>query len=226
MKNCLVMANFLFAFIGAGYAQTETEHLIEPFRPHSYTSGFTKGFDYEIELSGKSENILMSGQLTYAQDAGKKVSRFGKEWTGVTYKGFLKLNDEKIDVNGIDLYDTKTNLKTYSIDVNDGEITHYVWRKIPEKMKSDQVIAVAQLTKRGKDGKIIEKGIVEWSLVAAPTGYEFCHIEKTTELKTKEQSVSRDCDVFDTSRRIVGGYIEITIDKSLKISGGGPVRLR
>ena len=93
-------------------------------------------------------------------------------------------------------------------------------------MKSDQVIAVAQLTKRGKDGKIIEKGIVEWSLVAAPTGYEFCHIEKTTELKTKEQSVSRDCDVFDTSRRIVGGYIEITIDKGLKISGGGPVRLR
>ena len=79
--------------------------------------GFTKGFDYEIELSGKSENILMSGQSTYAQDAGKKVSRFGKEWTGVTYKGFLKLNDEKIDVNGIDLYDTKTNLKIYSIDV-------------------------------------------------------------------------------------------------------------
>lgn len=225
-KNCLVVASFLFSFIDAGYAQTEIEHLIEPFRPHSYTSGFTKGFDYEIELSGKNENIVMSGQSTYAQDAGKKVSRFGKEWTGVTYKGFLKLNDAKINLNGIDLYDTKTNLKTYSIDVIDGEITHYVWRKIPEKMKSDQVIAVAQLTKRSKDGKIIEKGMVEWSFVAAPTGYEFCHIEKTTELKIKEESVSRDCDVFDTSRRIVGGYIEITIDKGLKISGGGPVRLR
>ena len=128
IKNILAVTIASAGFIQMGYSQTGGEYLIDPFRPHGYTSGFTKGLEYEIELSGKSDNIVISGQSTYAQDAGKKISRFGKEWTGVTYKGFLKFNDEKIDVNGIDLYDTKTNLKTYSIDVIDGEITHYVWR--------------------------------------------------------------------------------------------------
>jgi len=226
MKNYLTAAIFLFGFIGMGRAQMVSDHPIEPFRPHSYTSGFTKGLEYEIELSGRSENIEMSGQATFSQDIGRKISRFGREWIGVNYKGFFKLDEEIIDVNGIDLYDIKTNLKTYSIDVNDGEITQYVWRKIPEKMKSEQVIEVAQLSKRDKGGKILERGTVEWSLVAAPTGYEFCQIEKTIELKTKEESVSRDCDVFDTSKRIVGGYIEVTFEKNIKISGGGPVKLR
>lgn len=226
IKNILAVTIASAGFIQMGYSQTEGEYLIDPFRPHGYTSGFTKGLEYEIELSGKSESIVMNGQSTYVQDAGKKISRFGKEWTGVTYKGFLKFNEEKIDINGIDLYDIKTNLKAFSIDANDGEVTQYVWRKIPEKMKSEQVITVAQFSKRNKSGKTIEKGTVEWSLVVATTGYEFCQIEKTIELKTKEESESRDCDVFDTSKRIVGGYIEITFDKTLKISGSGPVKLR
>ena len=225
-KNFLAVAIAALGLTQMGYSQTGGEYLIEPFRPHGYTSGFTKGLEYEIELSGKSENFVVNGQSTYVQDVGKKISRFGKEWTGVTYKGFLKFNEEKIDINGIDLYDIKTNLKTYSIDANDGEITKYVWLKIPEKMKSEQVITVAQFSKRDKGRKTIEKGTVEWRLVVAPTGYEFCQIEKTIELKTKEESESRDCDVFDTSKRIVGGYIEITIDKTLKISGSGPVKLR
>jgi hypothetical protein len=225
-KNFLAVTIAALGLTQMGYSQTGGEYLIEPFRPHGYTSGFTKGLEYEIELSGKSENFVVNGQWTYVQDVGKKISRFGKEWTGVTYKGFFKFNEEKIDINGIDLYDIKTNLKTYSIDTNDGEITQYVWRKFPEKMKSEQVATVAQFSKRNKSGKTIGQGTVEWSLVAAPTGYEFCEIEKTIDLKTKEESESRDCDVFDTSKRIVGGYIEITIDKTLKISGSGPVKLR
>lgn len=226
IKNYLILAIFSFGFIGMGRAQTETDHPIEPFRPHSYTSGFTKGLEYEFELSGKDGYILLSGQAKNLQEAGRKISRFKKDWIGVTYKGFVKLNEEKMDTNDIFLYDIKTNLKKYSIDLNDGEITHYVWRKIPDKMKSEQVIVVAQLSKRGKDGKIFERGTLEWSLVAAPTGYEFCQIEKTIMLKTKEENVWRDCDIFDTSRRIVGGYIEATLGKSIKITGGGPVKFR
>ena len=207
IKNIIAVTIAGAGFIQIGYSKTGVEYLIEPFRPHGYTRGFTKELECEIELSGKTGSIVMSGQSTYVQDVGKKISRFGREWTGVTYKGLLRFNEEKIDINGIDLYDIKTNLKTYAIDANDGEITQYVWRRIPEKLKSEQVITVAQFSKRNKSGKTIERGTVEWSLIVAPTGYEFCQIEKTIELKTEEEYESRDCDVFDTSKRIVGGYI-------------------
>jgi hypothetical protein len=226
IKYFLVVSFFAFGFTKMAYCQANGYYFIEPFRLHSYTAGFTKGLEYSFELSGQNENIVMNGQYTYTQDVGRKVSRFGKEWIGVSHKGLFKYNEEKNNVNGIDLYDIGTKSKIYSIDNNDGEINQYVWGKIPEKMKSGETIVVARFSKRGKDKKVRGTGSVEWSFTAAPTGYEFCQIEKTIELKRKEESESRDCEIFDSTRKIVGGYIEIMIEKSLQISGGGPIKLR
>lgn len=225
-KKLLAVTITAIGLVEAGYSQIREGYLIEQFRLHSYTNTFTRGLEHSFELSGQSEKLVVNGQAIYTQDVGRKINRFGKEWTGVPYKGILKFNDEKIKVNGIDLYDIKTNLKIYSIDLNDGEIVHYIWLKIPEKMKNGEAIDVARFTKRGKNGKVLENGTLEWNLIVAPTGYEFCYVEKSIELKTKKESVSRECDVFDSSQKIVGGYLEMMIEAGLKISGGGPVKLR
>ncbi len=221
----------LFAVIGFGYyqsgiCQTQTDHEIETFLPYAYTSGFTKGIEYSFALSGESGSLVINGHMTYQQDAGQKVKKFGKDWIGTPQKGSIKILEDNSNIDGLDLYDIKSKLKIFSIDLTDGQITQYVWKKTPSKMKNGETIAVARTTKRTADGKILETGTLEWSFLVASTGYEFCEIEKSIDKKSKEESASRDCSVFDKSKQLVGGYIEIFLDQGVKISGGGPVKIR
>lgn len=226
IKKYSVLILAAIGFSHAGYCQAVGDHEIEHFRMNGYTNGFQKGLEYDFELSGKMEDTVMTGNVSSVQNIGVKTSRFGKEWLGVKYKISVKFDEEKDDTNGLDLYDLKSHLKIYSIDETDGEVTQYFWKKIPKIMKSGEAIVVARFSKRSKNGKILENGSLAWNFIMAPNGYEFCEIEKTTDVKSKGKSEARSCDIFNKSRQLIGTYLEVFLEDGTEISGGGPVRLR
>jgi hypothetical protein len=226
IKKYFVLMLIASGFFPLGYCQTVGDFEIEQFRVNGYTNDFKKGLEYDFELSGKIENIVLNGKVSLVQKIGVMTHRFGKEWVGVKYNFSMNFNEVKINVNGVDLYDKKRNLKNYSIDEIDGEITQYFWDKVPKIMKNGETAAVGRFSKRSKNGKIFENGTLTWNFIAAPTGYEFCEIEKSIDVKSKEKSAVRSCDIFDKSRQLVGSYLEIILEDGTEISGSGPVRLR
>lgn len=215
----------LFFLIYSGIANGSNQIDVTPFYIKNYTNNFTNKykFSYDIELT--ENGVTGSGKMLARVSNGKDVKKFKQDWIGVLNTADIILGNEKVSASMLDLYDTKTKLLTYSIDMDGEEVTKYEWKNLPNSMKPSQVSKIGKTKKTSSKGKLISTSEISYKLSLIPQGYEFCTIEEEIELESKEKSITTDCDVFDSQKKIVGSNINIIIGNQYVLKGRGKVEI-
>jgi hypothetical protein len=199
---------------------------IGAFQVATYTNGFSRGFDLKVDMQ-----IADSGQVTKAvmniqQGTGKPTKKFGQDWIGVQVTGDTIIREEKMELRFLDLYDSKTKLLQHSIDLDDETVTSYRWMDPPQSMQAGQRLKVATVSEKDQTGKIILSGDVEFLLVKAVQGFEFCTIETTKNADTSEREITKTCEQFDSNRKITGVAFEVRLGSQSITTGTGKIRLK
>ena len=199
---------------------------ISLFQVASYTNGFSRGFDLKVDMQISDSGQVTNAVMNLQQGTGKPTKRFGQEWIGVPLTGSMVIKKEKIEVRFLHLYDLRTKQFQYSIDLSDETVTSYQWTNVPRSMQLGQKVKVGAVTEKDQAGKPISSGDVEFLLAKVGNGFEFCTIETTKNFETKEQEMTRDCDQFDSSKKIIRSAIEIRLGTQSVITGTGKIRLK
>ncbi|CAM8634163.1 hypothetical protein MCEMIE11_00728 [Burkholderiales bacterium] len=199
---------------------------ISPFQVASYTNSFTKGFDLRVDMQISDSGQVTNAAMNIQQSIGKSTKRFGQDWIGVQLTGDMVIQAEKMEVRFLDLYDPKTKQLRHSIDLSDDTVTSYQWVNVPTSMQPGQRLKVGTLTEKDKSGKIILMGDVEFLLAKVSSGFEFCTIETSNNLESKEREMTKDCDQFDSNKKITGSAIEVRLGTQSTTTGTGKIRFK
>jgi hypothetical protein len=198
---------------------------ISLFQVASYTNGFSRGFDLKVDMQISDSGQVTKAVMNIQQGTGQPTKRFGQEWIGVPLTGSMVIQKEKIEVRILDLYDPKTKQLQHSIDLSDVTVTSYQWVNIPKSMQPGQKVKVGSVIQTDQAGKPISSGDVEFSLAKVASGFEFCKIETTRNIETKELDMTRDCDQFDSRKNIIGSAFELRLGTQSVASGAGKIRV-
>lgn len=214
----------LFALFSLS-AQAEIQVDISPFLIKNYSDNFIKKFkiSYDIEIIEKGE--VINGKMVTKISNGKVITKFNQDWLGISTSAQMVLKNEKLSTNLLDLYDLKSKDLSYTIDLEDSEITKYEWNKKPKFMKSGQILSTGKSATKAANGKVVSIGEIFYKFSVLREGYEFCTIEHETELESKFKNVSADCDLFDKNKKFVGNKVEIVIAEQYTLKGLGTVEI-
>jgi hypothetical protein len=138
----------------------------------------------------------------------------------------MMIEKEKIDVRWLDLYDLNTLRLHHSVDLSDESITSYEWTNVPISMQVGQKLKVGTVMEKDSSGKTLSSGDVEFILSKRNGILEFCTLETVRNIESKEQEITKECDLFDSSKRIVGTSIEIKLGPQLSTTGLGKIRVK
>lgn len=222
MKALISLIFILISPLNA-WAQNDTAIEIKDFFVSSYTDRFTRGLQVNLRLQMKSEGKKLPSTVVLSQDTGAATRRFDREWIGVVQQGYMLIADEKTPLSVLNLFDPTTLRLIHTIDMNDLSITSYEWIDIPKTMRLGETKTVGRVREQSSEDKPIAQGIVQFKLSKIKSGYEFCTIEKTIELDSKDRNIVRDCDLFDANKKIIGSRLVMNLGKSLKSSGRGEI---
>lgn len=222
-KLIRVISLVLLMFTNNLYASNQID--ITPFYYSNYSNNFSLKFKYTFDVELHQKDLKNIGKILLNISEGKTINQFGKEWIGVSNESQMIVNDEKIILRMVDLYDIKTKFISFTIDLDDNEITKYEWSKKPKFMKSGESLVVGRSTKRSSDQKLISSSEISYRLSVLPQGYEFCTIDKETELATKEKSVTFDCDLFDKQKKLIGNRLEVQTNNQQLLKGISKVEI-
>ena len=150
----------------------------------------------------------------------------GKDWLGVPLTGSVLAEKEKLDLRFLDLYDSKTLQLQHSIDLSNETTTSYQWTNVPRSMRLGQRLRVGTVMEKDLSGKILSTGDVEFFLSKFGDGFEFCTIEISKNEESKEQEMTKDCDRFDSNKRIVGTSIEVNLGSQSVTTATGKIRFK
>jgi hypothetical protein len=212
-----------FFLSGALHASEMIE--IAPFRVAGYTDKFAKGFDVNIQMKIMGSGQFTKATMTIQQLPGKPTKRLGGDWIGVSLTGRTVIEKEKLAVRYLDLYDEKTLQLQYSIDLSDQSISSYQWTNVPKSMWLGQKIKVGAVVEKDSSGKTLASGDVDFILSRVGDGFEFCTVEIVKNTESKEVEITKDCDLFDSSKRIVGTSIEVKLGSQSITTGTGKVQV-
>jgi hypothetical protein len=199
---------------------------INPFLKAGYTANFIKSVDISIELLTVNAGEKSNGKVALSQSPGKIIKKYGKEWISVDSSGVVKIGADESDVRAMELYHPKSRRLEYTIYFEDDSVEQIRWRNIPKAMRLGETKLVGNVTTKAKGGELMSSGSVTYKLDKAQDGYIFCTIQTTIEVATKEQSISKECDLFDRSRNINGTFLEVRVGNNHISSGYGKVQLR
>ena len=207
-------------------ANSSEEFEVRPFLTETYTGGFSLGLIGSLSFSERVGSGSLDGRLDYRQEPGQPLRRFNRDWIGVKTVGEMRIGSEESKLFQLDLYDPKTKLLAYAIDLDDGSVTSYETSVLPLKIKPGVSPILGSLIKKSKEGEVLETGVFQWEFVISAVGFEFCQIETAQELKSRVETTVRTCDIFDKRKRIVGQRVDLSDSEGTKFSWSGPVRLR
>ena len=201
---------------------------IAPFLLSGYSEGFSREIEWSVDmdLAFFSLSLQTSSLLTMAQSKGSALSQYGKEWLGVSTNGKMVVDDETVNVSLLDLYDPVSKQLVYVIDHEDESVRHYEWTQVPARMRSGELKTVGKISERSKEGALISTGEVKYLFKKTDTGYEFCHIERTVKVESKEKTAAKDCDLFDKNKKIFGFRFEMHEGSGISGKGEGRIRVR
>ena len=199
---------------------------IAPLGVAGYTENFSKGFDVNIQMKMARSGQVAKAKMTIQQLPGKPEKRLGGDWIGVNLTGSIFINKEKFDVRYLDLYDQRTFRLQHSIDLSEQSISSYQWTNVPESMWVGQKIKVGTVVEKDSSGKTLSSGDVDFVLSRVGDGFEFCTLKIVKNTESKEQEITKDCDLFDSSKRIVGTTIEVKLGSQWITSGAGKIRVK
>lgn len=206
IKKFTAMAISLFmASSVLGSSQLE----ILPFTNAGYTSNFSKSFEAEIDMKFSEANEVIDSKMNLKQSPGTHAKLFEKDWISVSLNGDVFIEKEQTQLNFIDYYHPVTKHLHYSIDLSDKTITTYEWTNFPKYLRVGQRVRVGVVNERTESGKLTSYGDVDVSLNKTSQGFEFCTIEMSINVESKESSLLKDCDEFDHSKNIIGANFEM-----------------
>jgi hypothetical protein len=213
-------------FLGGSPLHASEMIEIAPFRVSGYTKGFTKGFDVSVEMKMMEAGQIAKATMTIQQLPGKPTKKLGGDWIGVPLAGSMMIEKEKLDVRFLDLYEPTTLQLKHSIDLSDESMSSYEWTSVPRSMRLGQKLKVGTVTEKDSSGKTLSSGDVEFILSKFNDGFEFCTLETVKNIESKEQEITKDCDRFDSNKRIVSTSIEVKLGPQSITSGTGKIRVK
>lgn len=220
----IVLCSFVGLASGGVYAQGVGVDYAR-FLPWSYTDGFKRGL--EVTLSGKarvdSQDVEVSAFI--AQQAGARSSFAGKDWIEVKLSASVKFGPEETEISQIQLYDPRTQLQAFEIDLREHTIKSYEWTALPKTLRSGEVKQVARTQEKDKDEKVLSEGTISYRLTVHTLGYEFCRIEVTREVESDDEKSIEDCDQFSRGGRISGSRVVLKLDEDTTVELTGKLKL-
>lgn len=215
----------LFLSVHSGISNANNQIDVTPFYAKNYSNNFTNKYNISFDIEWTEKTVTSKGKMFGKVSNGKEVMKFKQSWIGVLMTGDVIFGDEKSSSTMLDLYDTKTKLLAYSIDLEDEETTKYEWKKLPKLMKSGHSLKTGKTKKTTQDGKLISTSEISYKLKAVNQGYEFCTIEQEIVLESKEKNITTECDVFDSKKNIVGHNIDIMVGNQYVLRAIGRVEI-
>lgn len=191
-----------------------------------YTKSFTKGFDASVEIKIMEDDRVTNATFLAEMLPGKPTRKFGGDWLGVPFSGSMMIEKEKIDVRFLELYDLNTLRLHHSVDLSDESVTSYQWTNVPISMRVGQKLKVGTVMERDSSGKTLSSGDVEFILSKLSGILEFCTLETVRDIESKEQEITKDCDLFDSNKRIVGTSVQIKLGPQSTTTGIGKIRFK
>ncbi len=218
IKNFSAIAISLF-IVSSVSASSQFEIL--PFTNAGYTSNFSKSFEIEFDMKISEADQVVDLKLNLKQSPGTHAKLFEKDWIRVSLSGDMFIEKEQTQLNFIDYYHPVTKLLHYSIDLSDKSITTYEWATFPKYLRIGERARVGTVNERTESGKLTSYGNVDIFLNKTPQGFEFCTIEMSLNVESKETSLIKDCDEFDLNKNIIGINVEKkTADKTVAKAKG------
>lgn len=193
----------------ANSVSASTQLEILPFTNAGYTSNFSKSFEVEFDMQISEANQVIDSKINLKQSPGIHAKLFEKDWISVSLNGDVFIEKEQTQLNFIDYYHPVTKLLHHTIDLGDKSITTYEWATFPKYLRIGQRLRVGTVNERTESGKLTSYGDVDILLNKTPQGFEFCTIEMSFKVESKESSLLKDCDEFDLNKNIIGANIEI-----------------
>lgn len=182
---------------------------ILPFTNAGYTSNFAKSFEIEFDMKISEADQVIDSKLNLKQSPGTHAKLFEKDWISVSLKGDMFIEKEQTQLNFIDYYHPVTKLLHYTIDLNDKTITTYQWANFPKYLRIGERARVGTVNERTESGELTSYGNVDIFLNKTLQGFEFCTIEMSLDIESKENSLLKDCDEFDLNKNIIGTNVEV-----------------
>jgi len=222
LKKISALAICLFM---ASSVSASSQFEIRPFTNHGYTSNFSKGLDIELDMKISEFDQVIYSKLNLKQSPGMHVKLFEKDWISVSLNGNMFIDKEQTKLNFIDYYHPVTKLLHYTIDLGDKSITTYEWTNFPKYLRIGQRMRVGSVNERTESGQLTSYGNVDILLSKLPQGFEFCTIEISFDVESKENSFLKDCDEFDLNKNITGTNIEIKVENKTIAKARGRVKI-
>ena len=207
-------------------AQSPRSIEVGQYLARAYTDNFTRSVEYLLSGEAQTPSGAMKTIVSGSQKPGKRIARFGQEWTVVEETGLLIIGSERIDSTHQYFHDPRTGLPGYKVDQEDESLGRYEWTQVPQRLTVGESVVAGKLTETNKDGKLVAVGLVWLRATEVKEGLEFCQIESMIEAESGDKRMTEDCTTFDAARRPVATRASIEIDAKPILQASGTIRLR